>query len=66
MIDNADEAVSQAIKIAILQTATSLSGAALPMKVRTLCVHGESPDAVELLRLTRSSLEGAGIRIMAP
>lgn len=66
VIDNADEAVSQAIKIAILQTATSLSGADLPMKVRTLCVHGESPDAVELLRLTRSSLEGAGIRIMAP
>lgn len=66
LIDNLEEAVSQALRIAIEQTVTTLNGAAVPMKARTLCVHGDSPAAVKLLRLTRSTLEGAGIRIMAP
>jgi UPF0271 protein len=66
VIGNANEAVSQAIKMCTLQTVTSLSGADLPMEARTLCVHGDSPGSVELLRRTRSSLEAAGISIMAP
>jgi 5-oxoprolinase (ATP-hydrolysing) subunit A len=66
VIDDANEAVNRAIQIAILQTVTSLSGAALPLKAQTLCVHGDSPGALELLRLTRSSLEAAGIRIIPP
>lgn len=66
VIDDASEAVSQAIQIAILQTVTSHSGTALPLKARTLCVHGDRPGALEPLHLTRSSLEAAGIRIIPP
>ncbi|MEP2774561.1 MAG: 5-oxoprolinase subunit PxpA [Luteolibacter sp.] len=66
LIEDIDEAVSQALKIAIQQTVTTLNGATIPLNARTLCVHGDSPDAVELLRLSRSSLEQAGIQITAP
>jgi len=66
LIEDADEAVSQALKIAIEQTATTLNGTTIPLEARTLCIHGDSHYAVDLLRLTRSSLEEAGIRIMAP
>jgi UPF0271 protein len=66
LIEGIDEAVSQALKIAIQQTVSTLSGGTIPLEAKTLCVHGDSPDAVELLRLTRSSLEGAGIEIKAP
>lgn len=66
LIENLDEAVSQALSIAIQQTVTTLKGSTLPMEAKTLCLHGDNPGALDLLRLTRSSLEEAGIVIMAP
>ncbi len=66
LIENIDEAVSQALSIAIQQTVTTLNGVTIPLNARTLCVHGDSPGAVELLGLTRSSLEEASIKIIAP
>ncbi len=66
LIEDVDEAVSQALEIALQQTVTSLNGGTIPQKAKTLCVHGDSPHAVDLLRLTRSSLEAAGIEILAP
>ena len=66
LIGDPAEAVSQALSIATRQTVTALSGKTIPMPAQTLCVHGDSPGAVELLRLTRTSLEAAGIKIMAP
>lgn len=35
-------------------------------RVRTLCVHGDDPDALRLLRAAREALAGAGFRITAP
>ena len=66
LIENIDEAVSQALKIAIQQTVTTLGGATIPLRVRTLCIHGDSPDAVDLLRLSRASIQKAGIDLKAP
>jgi UPF0271 protein len=66
LIENNDEAVAQALGIAVHRTVTSLGGAIIPMEARTLCIHGMSPHAVDLLRLTRSSIHRAGIQIMAP
>ena len=65
LIEDIDEAVSQALKIATQQTVTTSNGITIPLSARTLCVHGDSPDAVKLLRLTLSSLEEAGIEIKA-
>lgn len=66
LIESIDEAVSQALGIVINRSVAAHNGASIPLKARTLCVHGDGPAAVELLRLTRSSLEGAGIDIIAP
>jgi UPF0271 protein len=66
LIEDVGEAVAQALGIAMQQTVTTLNGASIPLEAKTLCVHGDSPGAVGLLRLTRSSLEEAGIEIMAP
>jgi len=66
LIEDTDEAVSQALKIAIQQTVITLNGTTIPLEARTLCIHGDNHYAVDLLRLNRSSLENIGIRIMAP
>ena len=66
MIEQVNKAALQALKIANQHVVTTLSGKTILLKARTLCVHGDSPNTVLLLRLTRSSLERAGIKIMAP
>jgi UPF0271 protein len=66
LIEDVDEAVSQALKIAIQKNVKTLKGTTIPMEARTMCIHGDSSDALDLLRLTRSSLEEAGIKITAP
>jgi len=66
LIEDPDQAVSQALQIATQQTVKTLKGTTIPLKARTLCVHGDSPIAVDLLRLTRSFLIDAGIEIMYP
>jgi UPF0271 protein len=66
LIEDPGEAMSQALKIALRQTVTTLSGAAIPLKAGTLCVHGDSPNALITLKLSRSLLEDTGIRISAP
>lgn len=66
LIEDINEVLWQAYKIAILGTVTSITGNVVPMNAKTLCVHGDSPAAVELLRQTRSLFERAGIKIIAP
>lgn len=66
VIEQADQAALQALRIANQQVVTTLSGITIPMEARTLCVHGTSPHAVESLRLARSAIHRAGIEIAAP
>lgn len=39
---------------------TSIDGRKLPMKVRSILLHGDTPGAVELARTVRRSIESAG------
>jgi len=41
----------------------SVSGKRIPVKIDTVCVHGDNPAAVAMARAVRASLEGAGIAI---
>jgi UPF0271 protein len=42
---------------------TSVSGARVPLRVESVCVHGDTPGAVECARALRRALEGAGIDV---
>jgi 5-oxoprolinase (ATP-hydrolysing) subunit A len=66
MIEHVNKAALQALKIASQQVVTTLSGNIILMKAGTLCVHGDSTNAPIILKLSRSLLEDAGIRISAP
>lgn len=66
LIEDHDKSVSQALQIATQQTVTIFNGSTIPLAIRSLCVHGDSPDAANLLQLSRSSLEAVGIQISAP
>ena len=39
------------------------SGKRIPTRIDTICLHGDTPEALEIARAVRTALEGAGIAI---
>ena len=58
-------AVAQALQIVCEKRVQTESGSWLPLPAETLCVHGDSPRAVEILRAVRHALISAGIKSQA-
>lgn len=65
LIEDLDEVISQAFKITLERAVTTIDGGTIPLQARTLCVHGDSPDALEIIKLTRKFLEESGVEIVA-
>ena len=63
LIDDVGHAVSRAVTLVTRGTVTTLTRKELPLSAASLCVHGDNPRAVELLRALRAGLESAGVRI---
>lgn len=55
------EAAEQALRIAVQHEVLARDGAALPIAAQTLCIHSDSPGAVELAREVRQRLEESGV-----
>jgi UPF0271 protein len=43
----------------------AVDGASVPIAARSLCVHGDSPGAVDMARAVRRAMEEAGIAVRA-
>ncbi len=39
------------------------SGRRIPTRIDTICLHGDTPEAVEIARAVRAALEGAGVEV---
>jgi UPF0271 protein len=63
LIDDPRRAAEQALQIARAQTVTTPEGETIAMPVDTLCVHGDSPGAANLLRAVREMLLENGVKI---
>jgi UPF0271 protein len=57
------EAGRQAVEIAMRGRALAADGSWVAVSARTLCVHADSPGAVEIARRVRMDLEAAGVRV---
>ena len=44
----------------------AVNGSDIPMRIDTLCTHGDTPGSHELTRLLRAGLEAEGISVRAP
>jgi UPF0271 protein len=58
-------AATQAVGLAEEGHVTSRNGDVIPVKVDTLCIHGDTPGAVEKARAVRDVLESHGVEIRA-
>lgn len=59
------DAAGQALAIVREGRVTASDGSTIMVGADTLCVHGDSPRAVEIAQAVRAALEGAGIAVAA-
>ena len=65
VITDADAVVERSVSLAGDGTVMSHSGERIPVRARSLCLHGDTPGAVELARRVRAELAAAGVRVEA-
>jgi UPF0271 protein len=63
VIHNPDEVVQRAVRMARDGVVTATNGRDIPMRVATICTHGDTPGSHELTRLLRAGLEREGIAV---
>lgn len=63
---DAATAAAQAVSIATRGVVHTSSGVEVAVDANTLCLHGDTPGAVEIARAVRASLEAAGLDVAAP
>jgi UPF0271 protein len=63
VIHDPTAASAQALEMLLERKVTSISGFAVPIEIDTLCVHGDSDSALEILKSTRLAFESAGLQV---
>ncbi|GHF50628.1 LamB/YcsF family protein [Streptomyces morookaense] len=65
VVTDADTVVRRSLGLARDRAVTAIGGERVPVHVRSLCVHGDTPGAAALARRVRDELEAAGVRLKA-
>lgn len=63
LIEDADVAADRAVRMVQEQVVVSVSGKLIPLRVDSLCTHGDGPEALATVTTVRKRLQQAGIRI---
>jgi UPF0271 protein len=63
LIHDPEAAADQAVRMARDGVVVAYSGEAVPLQVDTLCVHGDTAGAIEIVRAIRQRLAAAGIDV---
>lgn len=66
LIHDPEEVARRAVRMATAGEVLTSTGEAIPLRVETLCIHGDTPGAASLARRVRAALEAAGVRVAAP
>lgn len=63
LIDDAEEALEQCLQILTDSTVTAVDGSTIPLKANTLCLHGDTPEALVFARRLHEGLTARGVEI---
>lgn len=63
VIHDPKEATERAIRMVTDGLITTYTGKTIPMRLDTLCVHGDTPNASQIARTLRDALEAAGVEM---
>jgi UPF0271 protein len=65
VVTDPDTVVERSVSLARFGVVAAHSGRDIPVRARSLCLHGDTPGAVDLARRVRTELEAAGIGVEA-
>ncbi|MER5834720.1 5-oxoprolinase subunit PxpA [Streptomyces sp. NPDC002130] len=65
VVTDPDAVVERSLGLARSGEVVSRSGTRIGVRARSLCLHGDTPGAVELARRVRERLEASGVRVEA-
>ncbi|WP_439143440.1 LamB/YcsF family protein [Planktotalea sp.] len=65
VIHDAELAAARMVDMVQSGAMIAQSGKRIPTRIDTICMHGDTPEAVEIARAVRAALEAAGIKITA-
>lgn len=63
VLTDVEAVVRQACSLAIASEVVATDGSTISVTARSLCLHGDTPGAVEMARAVRQALADAGVRI---
>ena len=63
VIHDADLAARRMVAMVQAGAIITETGKHLPTRIDTICLHGDTPEAVDIARKTRAALEGSGIEV---
>jgi 5-oxoprolinase (ATP-hydrolysing) subunit A len=63
MIHDPEVVTERALMMARENKVVAVDGTVIPLEVQTLCVHGDNPSAVDLVRSIRQRLEKEGVTV---
>ena len=66
VIHDAKEAAARVLRMVKRGAIEVAQGGWIETRIDTICLHGDTPQAVAMARAVRAALEGAGLRVQAP
>jgi len=63
VIHDVDAVIERCIRLALKGELVAIDGTVLQSSARSICLHGDTPGAVDLAREVRDALEGEGVEI---
>jgi UPF0271 protein len=63
LVSDPDAVVERSVRLATAGEVVAVDGSVLAMRVSSLCVHGDTPGAVDLARRVRRALGEAGVAV---
>ncbi len=64
VLKDPEKVVAASLKMVLEEKATAINGQEIPIKADTICLHGDTPGAVELARNIRGRMEAAGVEVV--
>lgn len=65
VVTDPEQVIKRSVRLARDGEIVATDGMTLTARARSLCVHGDTPDAARLARRVREELTSAGVRIRA-
>ena len=63
VFDSPEKAAVQALSLVVDEAVEASNGERLPVRVQTICIHGDTPGAASIAKSIRSRLQEAGVQI---